>query len=152
MITQTFTTLFRVTGTLEELKVYKVSIYYVEILKNVIFAGIYNTALKILLLLFLMLCTAWGFLFYCGESIALLQCLLKSYLWQQYSSKLPLKDCPDIQIEINLSRNDQIVVYMWVFAETGPETMNQPDVILDAVWKKRMWVTAGSFPWEERVD
>ena len=32
------------------------------------------------------------------------------------------------------------------FAETGQATMHRCVVILHAVWKKRTWVTAGSFP------
>ena len=41
------------------------------------------------------------------------------------------------------------VVYMCFFVETSPATTHRGDIILNAVWKKRTWVTAGSFPWEK---
>ena len=42
--------------------------------------------------------------------------------------------------------NLRTVVYNCFLAETALAKLHQCDVILHAVWKKRMWVTAGSFP------
>ena len=43
------------------------------------------------------------------------------------------------------------VVYICLFAETGPANTYRCNVILHAVWKKRMWVTVESFRERGRV-